>query len=70
MKWLKMATNPQSPFDPFHIDPPPEEGSWFIDHGAFRPRSRNSLRRLIGAAVAVVSAGAAAGLGYFWFAIP
>lgn len=78
MKRLKMTTNPQSPFDPFHIDPPREEASWLVDREAIRPKQRslqpNGLRlryrRLVRTAIVAALAGGAAGFGYLWFAVP
>jgi hypothetical protein len=70
MKRLKMMTNPQSPFDPFHLDPPREEGSWLIDYEALRPRQGSLYRGLTRVVVAAALAGGLAGLGWLWFAIP
>jgi len=76
-----MTTNLQSPFDPFHIDPPREEESWLVNREAIRPKQRTSLRperlqrrfryrRLIGSVVVAALAGGAAGFSYLWFAMP
>jgi hypothetical protein len=76
-----MTMNTQSPFDPFRVDLPREEGSWLVDREAIRPKRCKGLgrdglrlwfryRRLVGAVIVAAVAGGAAGFGYLWFAMP
>jgi len=69
-KRLEMTTNPQSPFDPFHIDPPRREESWLVNYEALRPKQGSLYRGLTRFVIAAAVAGGIAGLGWFWFAIP